>query len=233
MSLGRLWRSIFREPVPSEGDEAASTRYSRLNFFLHLHPARIKAEHLRFRHSFCLGGLSALLFVVACVSGVVLAFYYHPSAETAYDSIVDIDTVMPFGAWWRAVHRFSSELLILTVILHMLRVVLNRAYRAPREFNWVIGVCLLLLLIFVAFTGYLLPFDTLSADAIGIARGMADNAPGVGDWFVNLLFGGPFTGDEAILRIYVLHCFVLPLCMVVLMCLHFWRVRKDGYKGGL
>jgi quinol-cytochrome oxidoreductase complex cytochrome b subunit len=231
VSLGRFWRSVFRKPLPN--DESSGAQYSRQNFFLHFHPPFIRSEHLKFRHSFCLGGVSFLLFLTACFSGVLLAFYYHPNAADAHNSIIDIDTVMPYGAWWRAIHRWSSELLVLTVFLHMLRVATNRAYSAPREFNWMVGVVLLVLLLFTAFTGYLLPLDTLSADALGIARGMLDNAPGIGPALYKLVFGGGYIGDEAVLRIYVLHCFVLPLAMFTLLFIHFWRVRKDGYKGGL
>ncbi len=227
----RFWRSIFRVGLPKSEQEAE--RLSRYNLLMHLHPSRIKPEHLNLKHTWCMGGISALLFMLSVISGIVLMLYYKPNIADAHASIRDIDNVVAFGAFWRSFHRYSSELMLVTVFLHMLRVVLNRAYRPPREFNWAVGITLLLLVLLTAFTGYLLPFDVLSYDAVSVAKGMASNAPVVGKFIINLLFGGEYIGDEALLRFYVLHCLILPLSIVILLAIHFWRVRKDGYKGGL
>lgn len=231
MALSRFLRAIFRLPLPRDDEEA--DRFVRRTFLLHFHPSRVKPEHLRLRHTWCMGGISALLFGVTVVSGIVLMFYYKPSVGEAHASVRDIESVVTLGPFWRAVHRYASELMIITVFLHMVRVLLNRAYRPPREFNWTVGFVMFLLLLFTAFTGYLLPFDVLSYNAVSVAKGMSDQVPFLGRLLANLLFGGDYIGSEALLRFYVLHCVALPLSMAALMGLHFWRVRRDGYKGGL
>ncbi|MDZ7815539.1 MAG: cytochrome b N-terminal domain-containing protein [Planctomycetota bacterium] len=230
-TIRRIWRSVFRLPVPS--DDKEGVKFSRFNFFAHLHPPLVKKEHLKLKHSWCMGGLTFLMFIVSCVSGLVLALYYTPVPEEAYNSITDIENAVRFGSFWRGLHKYSSELMLVTVFLHMLRVVLNRAYRAPREFNWVLGALLFFLVLFTMFTGYLLPYNVRSYDAVSVAQGMADNVPYISGWLQRVLFGGERFGADTLLRFYVLHCCILPLAMILLMALHFWRVRKDGYKGGL
>ncbi|MFA4985886.1 MAG: cytochrome b N-terminal domain-containing protein [Candidatus Brocadiia bacterium] len=230
--LTRLWRSIFRLRLPST-DEDERQAYVRRSVFLHLHPPTIAREALKLKHSFCLGGLSFLLFIVSVLTGVILMFYYSPTTAGAHSSITDIDNVVAFGQFIRALHRYASELMLITVFFHMIRVALHGAYKTPREFNWSVGVILLLLLLLTAFTGYLLPFDGLSYEAVSVAKGMADSASPVGIWINKLLFGGDKIGDAALLRTYVLHCIALPLTMFLLMTFHFWRVRRDGFKGGM
>ena len=227
----RFIRSIFRFPLPDNEEEAG--KFTARNFLLKFHSSHIREEHLALKHTFCLGGISALLFFTACISGIVLMLYYHPDIASAHNSILDIENVVPWGSFWRAVHRYSSELMIISVVLHMLRVVMHRAYKAPHEFNWAVGVALLLLLLLCAFTGYLLPFDVLSYDAVSVAKGISDNAPFIGRFINKFLFGGDNIGNETLLRFFVIHCIITPVAMLFLMFLHFWRVRKDGFKGGL
>ncbi len=118
--------------------------------------------------------------------------------------------------------------MVITVFLHMLRVFLTGSYKPPRQFNWVIGVVLLVLTLLLSFTGYLLPWDQLAYWAVTVGTNMAGAAPGLGGHIRRLLLGGDTVGENALIRFYVLHCAFLPIASVILMGLHFWRIRKDG-----
>ena len=118
--------------------------------------------------------------------------------------------------------------MVAMVFLHMCRVFLTGAYKKPREFNWVIGVVLLLVTLFLSFTGYLLPWDQLAFWAITVGTSIAAYAPLIGKQMQFVLLGDTTVGQEALLRFYVLHVAVLPAVLVLLMAIHFWRIRKDG-----
>jgi quinol-cytochrome oxidoreductase complex cytochrome b subunit len=118
--------------------------------------------------------------------------------------------------------------MVAVVFLHMCRVFFTGAYKPPREFNWVVGVLLLLLTLALSFTGYLLPWDQLAFWAITVGTSIVAYAPFLGERLRYLLLGGYEIGQAALLRFYVLHCLILPLAMAGLVGLHFWRVRKDG-----
>jgi quinol-cytochrome oxidoreductase complex cytochrome b subunit len=114
------------------------------------------------------------------------------------------------------------------VFLHMCRVFLTGAYKKPREFNWVVGVVLLLATLFLSFTGYLLPWDQLAFWAITVGTSIAGYAPLIGKQMQFVLLGDTTVGQEALLRFYVLHVAVLPAVLGLLIAVHFWRIRKDG-----
>jgi quinol-cytochrome oxidoreductase complex cytochrome b subunit len=118
--------------------------------------------------------------------------------------------------------------MVAMVFLHMCRVFLTGAYKKPREFNWVLGVLLLLVTLFLSFTGYLLPWDQLAFWAITVGSAIAGYAPVIGKQLQFVLLGDSTVGQEALLRFYVLHVAVLPVVLVLLMAIHFWRIRKDG-----
>ncbi len=119
--------------------------------------------------------------------------------------------------------------MVAVVILHLLRVFYAGAYKAPRQFNWLIGVALLLTTLGLSFTGYLLPWDQLAFWAITVGTNIAGYVPILGDHARQVLLGGPDVGGNALLRFYVLHIYFLPALMVLLICVHIWRVRKDGF----
>lgn len=118
--------------------------------------------------------------------------------------------------------------MVALVLLHMVRVFFAGAYRPPREFNWVIGVVLLLLTILLSYTGYLLPWDQLAFWGVTVGTNMADAVPLMGEQIKFLLLGGTKVNENALLRFYVLHCVLLPLALILILCVHIWRVRKDG-----
>lgn len=220
------WRSVFRHGLIRTNTDRALTAYT--NVFLHVHPVKVRKSAIPFHATFCLGGVSLALFLVLTVTGVLLMFYYHPSAPRAYEDMKDLEFVVSSGVFLRNLHRWSAHLMVITVFLHMLRVFFAGAYRPPREFNWVVGVLLLILTLLLSFTGYLLPWDQLAYWAITVGTNMAGAVPALGDRIRFLLLGGNMIGENSLIRFYVLHCVVLPLVVVVLMAVHFWRVRKDG-----
>jgi quinol-cytochrome oxidoreductase complex cytochrome b subunit len=175
-----------------------------------------------------LGLISFVLFLILSVTGILLMFYYVPSTNEAYDRMLDLRGSVAFGTFIRNMHRWAAHGMVAAVLLHMGRVFYTGAYRKPREFNWMIGVGLLLLTLFCSFTGYLLPWDQLAFWAITVGTAIASYAPLVGDKIKFLLLGDTLVGQEALLRFYVLHVVVLPLLISLLVGVHFWRVRKDG-----
>ena len=201
------------------------------SFFLHIHPARVSRHALRPTYTFALGLISAVLFVILSVTGIALMLYYVPYPREAYRSMKDLQFVVTFGIVLRNMHRWSAHAMVFVVLLHMCRVFWTGSYKAPREFNWVVGVVLLLLTLGLSFTGYLLPWDQLAFWAITVGTNIAAYAPVVGDQVKFLLLGGHMIGPMTLLRFYVLHCVILPGAMLMLISLHVWRVRKDGLSG--
>jgi quinol-cytochrome oxidoreductase complex cytochrome b subunit len=202
------------------------------NVFLHLHPVRVRQHAVKFAYTFCLGGLSFFLFLVLTVTGVYLMFFYIPSTTNAYSDILNIQSRVAFGLLTRNVHRGGAHLMVFFVFLHMMRVFYHGAYKPPREFNWVVGVILLLMTIALSFTGYLLPWDQISYWAITIGLNMASYTPVINTPIQSLIFGGLEVGQNTLLRFYVLHIMVLPLVAAIFLAVHFWRIRKDGGISG-
>src|SRR5689334_19152618 len=221
-----VWSSIFRNPLPSNDLERASTSFT--NFFLHIHPVKVHRNTLRPIYTLGLGLISMFLFLILAVTGVLLMFYYVPSTTQAYDRMLDLRGTVAFGIFLRNMHRWSAHGMVAVVFLHMCRVFLTGAYKKPREFNWVIGVILLLVTLFMSFTGYLLPWDQLAFWAITVGTSIAAYAPVIGKQIQFVMLGDTSVGQEALLRFYVLHVAVLPAVLVLLIAIHFWRIRKDG-----
>ncbi len=239
LKASMIWRSVFRHGYED-------TRRNRLlqtssNVFLHLHPTTTPASGLRFTYTWGLGGLSLLLFVVLTITGLLLMFYYVPDTRRAYDDMKDIEHVVPFGQFLRNLHRWAAHAMVITVWLHMLRVFLTSSYKPPREFNWGVGVLLLVLTLLLSFSGYLLPWDQIAFWAITVGTNMATATPLLGAegpfsvvTYNNdlrfLILGSRLVGQSALLRFYVLHCLALPLAAAVFMAVHFWRIRKDKFS---
>jgi len=198
------------------------------NVFLHIHPVKVNRKSLKWSYSLGLGVISVILFLVLAWTGVLLMFYYVPSVERAYETMKLIQLAVPLGQFTRNMHRWSAHGMVLAVIIHMVRVFYTGGYKPPREFNWVIGVFLLLLTFGASFTGYLLPWDQLAYWAITVGTNIAGYAPGAGPVVQQMLLGGQEVGQAALIRFYTLHIAVLPLLITLLISIHLWRVRKDG-----
>ncbi len=226
LTASAVWRSFFRHGWPNNPLDRSLVMTT--NLFFHLHPVKVNRKSLRVTYSFGLGVIGVILFGILVLTGTLLMFYYVPSVERAYTDIVDLQTRIPFGQLMRNMHRWSAHLMVVAVALHMARVFYTGAYKPPREFNWVVGVVLLLLTLFASFTGYLLPWDQLSFWAITVGTNIAGYAPVLGPTVRTVLVGGADVGQEALTRFYALHIMLVPLALTLLISLHLWRVRKDG-----
>lgn len=222
----KVGKTMFRSPSRNTARDRAAGHWS--NFFLHIYPVKMKRSEVRFTYSWYLGIISTVLLGSLIASGVYLMFFYVPSPEQAYADIQTIQTEVTFGQYIRNVHRWSAHLMVLAVAAHMARVFYRGGYKAPRQFNWVIGVSLLVLTLLMSFTGYLLPWDQLAFWAVTVGTEMAAYVPFVGADVQEMLLGGPLVGSATLLRFYVLHVAVLPSIIVVVLMVHLWRWRKDS-----
>ena len=183
---------------------------------------------LSFSATWYLGTLTLGTFLILVATGVPLMLYYHPSVPQAYADTKDLQFVVSSGLFLRNLHRWSAHAMVFLVFAHMFKVFYRGAYRAPREFNWVIGVVLLLITLLLSYTGYLLPWDQLAYWAITVGSNIASAVPLIGNKIHFLLLGGNAVNANALLRFYVLHCMILPLAAIFFVAIHFWRIRKDG-----
>jgi quinol-cytochrome oxidoreductase complex cytochrome b subunit len=245
----QVYRSVFRVGVPDSDRKRMLVMLGSV--FLHLHPVKVRKSGIRMRYTWCMGGITFFLFLVLTFTGLLLMFYYRPTLEYAYVDIRDLREQVPLGIM-REIHRWGAHAMVIAVWLHMYRVFMTGSYKPPREFNWNVGVILLVLTLLLSFTGYLLPWDQLAIWAITVGSNMARATPFAGNEgpgaallklgdiaFVNnqsdarfALLGGRFVGEAALLRFYVLHCVGLPLVAGFLMAIHFWRIRRDGGISG-
>jgi quinol-cytochrome oxidoreductase complex cytochrome b subunit len=240
----QLYRSIFRFKHTEEPRNRALSVLS--NVFFHLHPAKINRDATRYNYTWGMGGISFYLFIVLTFTGVLLMFYYHPTKVQAFRDILYLENDVPFGKLLRNMHRWAAHLMIIAVWLHMFRVFLTGSYKKPREFNWCVGVLLMVLTMLLSFTGYLLPDDQLGFWAVTVGTNMARATPLLGHegpFGAQLgmtayndvrfaLLGGSIVDANALLRAYIWHCIAIPLIAAVFMGVHFWRVRKDGGISG-
>ncbi|HEX9375491.1 MAG TPA: cytochrome b N-terminal domain-containing protein [Actinomycetota bacterium] len=222
-----LFRSVVRHPAPDTPRGRAMTSFH--NFFLHVYPVKVSRRTLSFRSTYRLGFISSVLFFVLFVSGMYLMFFYVPSVTEAYLNMHALSTSVAFGQLVRNVHRWAAHLMVLVVFLHLIRVFYAGAYRRPRQFNWVIGVGLLLCTLALSFTGYLLPWDQLAFWAVTVGTNVAGYTPLLGDQVRHLFLGGQDVTGATLLRFYVLHVYMVPALLMLLLGVHIWRVRKDGF----
>ncbi len=175
----QLWKSIFR--VSHDRSDPRNRSLAILsNVFLHLHPAKINRDAVRYPFTWGMGGITFYLFIVLTFTGVLLMFYYHPTKAEAFSDILYLEHDVPFGKLLRNMHRWAAHLMVITTWLHMFRVVLTGSYKRPREFNWCVGVVLLVLTLLLSFTGYLLPDDQLGFWAVTVGTNMARATPMLG-----------------------------------------------------
>jgi cytochrome b6 len=226
---------LFKSVLRVKHDETPRSRALGVlsNVFLHLHPAKINRDAVAYNLT--------LVF-----TGTLLMFYYHPSKVVAFRDILYLEHDVPYGKLLRNMHRWGAHLMVIMVELHMFRVYLTGSYKKPREFNWVVGVLLLVLTLLLSFTGYLLPDDQLGFWAVTVGTNMARATPLLGhdgpfgallgmtpfnDVRFGLL-GGSIVDSNALLRAYIWHCVAIPIIASAFMVVHFWRVRKDGGISG-
>ena len=177
---------------------------------------------------FCLGGTPLMLFMVQLITGIALTVYYVPSVDDAYQSVARITHEVRFGWFFRSLHKWSANLMIVSVFLHMLRVFFTAAYRHPRQLNWLVGCCLLGVTLTFGFTGYSLIFEQLSFWGATVATNLMDAVPFVGYYLGAFLRGGAEIGPNTLSRFYVLHIGILPTVTFLLLALHVYLIRTHG-----
>lgn len=231
-------QSAIRHGAPTSDRSRAQIIFG--NFFLHIHATRTHPHSLRLSTTWGLGISLLSQFIILTVTGVLLMVYYNPSLELAYNSIKDLQYVVPSGLFIRNIHRWAAHMMVFTAILHMARVFYTASYKAPREFNWVMGMILFVFTLLFSFTGYLLPWDQLAFWAITIGANIAASpnelahALGLPDIFYvgtlqkEILLGASEVGQEALTRFYLFHVILLPIIFCGLLGVHIWRIRKDG-----
>lgn len=198
------------------------------NLLLAIHPGKVPAANLRFTHTFGLGGMALVILLLQVFTGILLRFHYDATPAGAYQSIQFIQNNIVFGQLFRNIHYWSGMFLIVISFLHLLRVFLSGAFLPPRHWNWVIGIVLFLLVVFINFTGYLLPWDQLSYWAVTVSTSMLDYVPLVGQGIKELIRGGAEVGAETLTNFYTFHTAVLPGLITIFLVWHFWKVRKNG-----
>lgn len=196
------------------------------DFLKHLFPRVVLEKNLRISYTFCLGGLAFSAFMLLAASGMLLLVYYQPTPERAYQSILFLESSVWGGLYLRSLHRVCSHALLILLFLHTLRVVLTGAYQRPRRLNWVIGMLLLFLCLFEGYTGYLLPMDQLAYWATQTGMELLLSAP-LGEQIRGLLVPDGIGQPLSLLRFYALHIVAVPLAVLLLSFLHFYRVRKN------
>jgi ubiquinol-cytochrome c reductase cytochrome b subunit len=175
-----------------------------------------------------LGSATLTVFLVQVVTGIVLAMYYSPSPDHAYDSIRYLEKAVISGATLRGIHHWGASAMVILVLAHMIRVFSMGAYKYPREINWVLGVFLLFIVLGFSFTGYLLPWDQKAYWATQVGTNIAGTTPVVGPMLVKLLRGGGQLGAATLERFFALHVLLLPMMLVVVVMLHLALVIRQG-----
>ena len=216
---------------PSVGSRAAVSAWldDRLGLSLFGELAAKKQVPVH-RHSvwYYLGGMTLFLFIIQVGTGILLLFYYRPSAGEAYESVQFLMAEVKFGWLIRSIHHWAANLMIFTLFVHLFSVLLLRAYRPPRELTWFTGMGLLAVSLAFGFTGYLLPWNQLAYFATRVGTQIIGALPLVGSFFLRVARGGDNVSGATLTRFYALHAAVLPLAITFLLGVHVYLVQKHG-----
>jgi menaquinol-cytochrome c reductase cytochrome b subunit len=175
-----------------------------------------------------LGSATLTAFLVQLVTGVILAMYYKPDPNGAYESIQHIQHDVTLGWLVRGMHRWGASIFIILMFFHMARVFLFGAYKYPRELNWIVGVMLLPLGLLEGFSGYLLPYDQTAYWATVVGININGTAPILGPFLAQFLRSGSEIGADTLARFYSMHMLLLPGAILGLIGLHLYLVVRLG-----
>ncbi|MBE0408360.1 MAG: cytochrome b N-terminal domain-containing protein [Anaerolineales bacterium] len=219
-------RAVLRGDPPTE---KPNPRYKvhTTSFLFHIRPRYYQRASTFFSHTLRLGFITAFLFSIVSLTGVILMIYYTPSPDEAYQSILIIRSNVAFGNLMRDMHRFGAEAMVVFTVLHMLRTYFTGSYKKERSFTWLTGMVLLLITLGLSFSGYLLPWDQLAYWAVTIGTSMAEAAPLFGEEVNLLLRGAPDIGHGGLLRFYLLHVVLLPLLAIWFISIHYYKVSRE------
>jgi quinol-cytochrome oxidoreductase complex cytochrome b subunit len=223
----RIWYSIF--PHTYKEQDERRPYWGWLNtLVLHFRPKVVQERTLRFSLTWGLGGMALVLVCLLFATGMMQKFAYQPVPDRAYESILHLQNNVFFGQLIRNIHHWSANILLIVVFLHFLRVFFTGAFHAPRQFNWIIGLTMFVLILGSNFTGYLLPWDQLAFWAVTICTGMLEYIPVIGEGLKQIILGGTDMGPATLSNFFAIHTAIIPACLLLLMPFHFWRVRKSG-----
>jgi quinol-cytochrome oxidoreductase complex cytochrome b subunit len=200
----------------------------RPSFYNHLHPPTIPAPQARFRYTLGAGGISVFLSLVVIATGILELFYYVPDPDKAALTIQTISYLVPYGWLVRNLHFWSAQMLVLIVLLHLVRVILTGAYRHPRQFNYLLGLLLLVLVLFFDFTGYVLRWDQGIHWALVTGTNLVGSIPYLGNSLYHFIVGGDQPNAATLIRFYAWHIFGLTLIFLFFAVWHLFRIRRDG-----
>jgi quinol-cytochrome oxidoreductase complex cytochrome b subunit len=175
-----------------------------------------------------LGSATLTAFLVQAITGVILAMYYKPDPNSAYQSVQHITNDVTLGWLVRGMHKWGASIFIILMFFHMARVFLFGAYKYPRELNWIVGVLLLAIGMMEGFTGYLLPWDQTSYWATVVGINLNGTAPILGPFIAQFLRGGAEIGPETLARFYSIHMLLIPGAIFALIGLHLYLVVRLG-----
>jgi quinol-cytochrome oxidoreductase complex cytochrome b subunit len=215
-------------PAGSAGAARRGTLNGLGGFYLHLHPRQIRRRSVAPGVTLGLGVATITALALVTFSGLLLLLYYVPSVERAHQSVQDIVAIVPFGAFFRNLHRWSGHACVALCILHLLRTFLWGAYRGPHRRVWLVGVGLLLLILATSFSGYLLPWDQDAYWTVTVGTSLASYVPVVGEHLRQALIGSAEVGQVALTRFFSLHVLILPAAGLLLLVVHLFRLRRAG-----
>lgn len=178
--------------------------------------------------TYFLGGMTLFFLGVQVFTGIMLALYYRPGPENAYQSILYIMNEVHFGWLIRSIHAWGANLMILTCVLHMLRIYFQGAYKKPREMTWMVGVVLLLATLGFGFTGYLLPWDQRAFWATTVGTEIGGSVPVIGDFTLRFLRNGTSVSGLTLTRFFGIHTLVLPLSIGLFVLIHLLLIHQQG-----
>jgi len=182
---------------------------------------------------YCFGGVTFTLFVILLLTGLLLSTHYSPTDADAYKSIQRLHREVPLGTLLRGAHHWAGNLMVVTILAHMLRVFATGSFKNPRELHWIAGSLLFLLTMAFGFTGYLLPWDQKAYWATVVGTNMLGSTPLVGPFLAGLLRGGAEVTGTTLLRFYSIHILWLPIFTGLFLWMHFHMIRRTGISGNL
>ena len=183
------------------------------------------------RLAYVFGSGLLFIFISQVITGICLALYYVPSAETAHTSVAYITKQVAAGAFLRSLHYYGSSAMIVVLLLHFLQTFLYGSYKGRRELLWISGALLSLLVLAMGFTGYLLPWDQKAYFATAVGTNIAGEIPLIGGWLTQFLRGGDTLGTLTLSRFYVAHLFLIPAAIFLFIAVHIALFRKAGPAG--
>lgn len=183
------------------------------------------------RFAYIFGSGLLFIFISQVITGVFLALYYVPSADHAHTTVAYITKAITAGSFLRSLHAYGSSAMVIVLLLHLSQTYIYGAYKGRRELLWLSGCLLFALILGMAFTGYLLPWDQRAYFATAVGTNAVSEVPWVGETLKRMMRGGTEMGTLTISRFFVAHVFLIPACIFALVATHIFLFRKAGAAG--